>query len=177
MLQITGQASVCLSEQTNGTKKIPLQIPSHQAAIFQAFFSGTTRVILFCTPPFSLGIHSTRVTCVSHCCPLCRGNCSRPIARTWSLSARLGCLMALFSSGWITYGSANFCSCSKSIQRQTLACSTTSVPIFQCWKKQGPTKTRSYFPFAYFVYFDYFDLFIDHSLAGSVSICNPLRTH
>ncbi len=28
--------------------------------------------------------------------------------------------------------SANFCSCSKSIQRQTLACSTLSVPMFLC---------------------------------------------
>jgi hypothetical protein len=49
-------------------------------------------------------------------------------------SIRLGYLMALFSSGWITYGSARFCSCSKSLQRQTLACSTTSVSMFQCWK-------------------------------------------
>ncbi len=42
--------------------------------------------------------------------------------------------MALFSSGWITFGSANFCSCSKSMQRQTQACSTSTVPMFQCWK-------------------------------------------
>ena len=42
--------------------------------------------------------------------------------------------MALFNSGWITFGSANFCSCSKSIQRQTQACSTSTVPMFQCWK-------------------------------------------
>ncbi len=62
-----------------------------------------------------------------------RGNCSRPIARTWCLSARPGYLMALSSSGSITYGSANFCSCWKSIQRQTLACSTTSASMFQCW--------------------------------------------
>ncbi len=44
------------------------------------------------------------------------GNCSRPIARTCCLSARLGYLMGRFSPGWITYGSANFCSCSKCIQ-------------------------------------------------------------
>jgi hypothetical protein len=72
----------------------------------------TTWVILSCTPPSSSGIHSTRVTCVSQRGLLCRGNCSKPIARTWCLSARLGYLMALFSSGWITYGSATFCSCS-----------------------------------------------------------------
>ncbi len=42
----------------------------------------TTRVIWFCTPPFSSGIRSTRVTYVSHSGPLCRGNCSRLIART-----------------------------------------------------------------------------------------------
>jgi hypothetical protein len=35
-----------------------------------------------------------------------------------------------------TYGSANFCSCSKSIQRQTLGFSTTSAPMFQCWKNK-----------------------------------------
>ena len=61
-------------------------------------------------------------------------NCSRPIARTGCLSAHLGYLMALFSSGWITSGSANFYFCSKSIPRQTLACSTASAPMFLCWK-------------------------------------------
>ncbi len=106
----------------------------------------TTGVILSCTPPSSSGIHSTRVTCVSHpsrgC--LCRGNRSRPIARTWCLSARLGYLMGRLSSGWwIPYGSANICPCSKSIQRQTLACSTTSAPMFQ------------YFFASYFAYFAY----------------------
>ncbi len=105
----------------------------------------TTRVILFCTPPFSSGIHSTRITCVSHRDPLCRGNCSRLIARTSSLSALLGYLMALFSSGWITYGSANFCSCSKSIQRQTPAWSTTSVPMFQCWKSTSAHENKVIF--------------------------------
>ncbi len=103
----------------------------------------TTGVILSCTPPSSSGIHSTRVTRVSHHGRLCRGNRSRPIARTWCLSARLGYLMGRFSSGWKTYGSANFCSCSKSIQRQTLACSTTSAPMFQ------------YFFAYYFAYFPY----------------------
>ncbi len=39
MLQITAQASACPSEQTAGTKKIPFQIASCQAAIFQAFES------------------------------------------------------------------------------------------------------------------------------------------
>ena len=101
-----------------------------------------TRVILFCIPPFSSGIHSTRVTCVSHSGPLCRGNCSTPIARTWSLSASLGYLMALFSSEWITFGSANFCSCSKSIQRQTQACSTMSVPMFLCWRVHWAKEIR-----------------------------------
>jgi hypothetical protein len=53
MLQITGQASVCLSEQTDGTKKIPHQIPSHQAAFFQAFKStyGTA-------PRFDASLHT-----------------------------------------------------------------------------------------------------------------------
>ncbi len=37
-----------------------------------------------------------------------------------------------FSSGWITSGSANFCCCSISIQRQMLACSTADEPIFLC---------------------------------------------
>jgi hypothetical protein len=36
---------------------------------------------------------------------------------------------------------------------------------------QGPTKIRLYY--AYFAYFAYSNLFIDPSLAGSVSICNP----
>ncbi len=45
---------------------------------------------------------------------------------------------------------------------------------FSAGRVQGPTKTRSCF--AYFAYFVYFDLFIGLSLAGSVSICNPLRT-
>jgi hypothetical protein len=134
----------------------------------------TTGVILSCMLPSSSGIHSTRVTCVSHRGRLCRGNCSRSIARTWCLSARLGYLMRRFSSGWITYGSANFCSCSKSIQRQTLACSTTRLArvrlCFSAGRVQGPTKIRSYF--AYFAYFAYSNLFIDLSLAGSVSICN-----
>ena len=94
----------------------------------------TPLVTLSCTPPSWSGIHNTLGKCVSHRVLLCRGNCSSPIARTWCLSARLGYLMALFSSEWITSGSANFCSCSKSIQRQTLACSTTSVPTSLCWK-------------------------------------------
>ena len=128
----------------------------------------TTRVILSCTPPPSSGIHSTRVTCVSHRGRLCRGKLQQTNHQDMVFIHRLGYLMALFSSGWITYGSANFCSGSKSIQRQTLACSTTSVPMFQYWKSTRAHKTRSYF--AYFV------LFIDLSLAGSVSICNPLRT-
>ncbi len=56
MLQITGQASECLSEQTDGTKKFPLQIPSHQAAIFQAFKStyGTA-------PRFDASLHTLRL--------------------------------------------------------------------------------------------------------------------
>ncbi len=120
----------------------------------------TTRVILSCTPPSSSGIHSTRVTCVSHRGCLCRGNYSRPITSTWCLSARLGYLMGRFSSGWITYGSANFCSCSKSIQRQTPACSTTSAPMFQCWKS-----TRAHEIRPYSAYFAYSNLFIDLSLA------------
>ncbi len=45
---------------------------------------------------------------------------------------------------------------------------------FSAGRVQGPTETRSYF--AYFAYFAYFNLFIDLSLAGSVSICNRLRT-
>jgi hypothetical protein len=49
-------------------------------------------------------------------------------------SARQGYLKGLFSLGWITSGSANFCSCSKFIQGQTQACSTVSVPMFLCWK-------------------------------------------
>ena len=90
------------------------------------------KIVLFSTLLIGHTQHVDK--CVSHRVHLCRGNCSRPIARTWCLSARLGYLMALFNSGWITSGSANFCSCSKSIQRQTLACSTTSVPTFLCWK-------------------------------------------
>ncbi len=39
MLQITGQAIVCPSEQTAGTKVSPVQIPSRQVAILQAFES------------------------------------------------------------------------------------------------------------------------------------------
>jgi hypothetical protein len=52
-IRITGQASVCPSEQTAGTKKIPLQIPSFQAAIFQAFESthGTA-------PRFDASLHT-----------------------------------------------------------------------------------------------------------------------
>jgi hypothetical protein len=137
----------------------------------------TTAVILSCTPPSSSGIHSTKVSCVSHRGRLCRGNCSRPIARTWCLSASLGYLMALFSLGWITYGSANFCTCSKSIQRQTLACSTTSAPKFQCWKSTRAHENQVILTYsAYFAYFAYSNLLIDLSLAGSVSICNCLRT-
>ncbi len=59
------------------------------------------------TPPSSSVMQSTRVTCVSHRGHLCRGNCSRPIARTWCLSDRPGYLMAVSSSAWITYSSAN----------------------------------------------------------------------
>jgi hypothetical protein len=62
--------------------------------------------------------------------PFVRGNRSRPIARTWCLSARLGYLMGRFSSGWITYGSANFCSCSTSIQRQILT--ETGMQYHEC---------------------------------------------
>ncbi len=64
---------------------------------------------------------------------------------------RLGSLMVLFSSGWITSGSANFSSSSKSIQRQTLACSITI--------------------------FAYHDMFLDLSLGRLVSIsgCYPRR--
>jgi hypothetical protein len=129
----------------------------------------TTRVILSCTPPSSSGIHSTRVTCVSHSGHLCRGNCSRPIARTWCLSARLGYLMGRFSSGWISpirYGSANFCSCSKSIHRQTLACSTTSAPKFQCWKSTRAHENQVIL--CIFAYFASSNLFIDLSLDESV---------
>ena len=130
----------------------------------------TTRVILFCTPPFSSGIESTRVTCVSLRGPSCQGNCSRPIARTWSLSARLGYLMALFSSGWITFGSANFCSCSKSIQRQTQACSTSTVPMFQCWKSTRAIENQVIFSiFCIFCIFCIF-LFIYPPQPGSLSV-------
>ena len=45
-----------------------------------------------------------------------------------------GILTGLFSWGWITSGSANFCSYSKFIQGQTHACSTVSVRMFLCWK-------------------------------------------
>ena len=137
----------------------------------------TTGVILSFTPPSSSGIQSTRVTCVSHRGRLCRRNCSRPIARTWCLSARLGYLMALFSSGWITFGSANFCSSSKSIQGQTLACSSATVPMFQCWKNTTAIENQVILTYsAYFAYFAYSNLFFHFSLASSVPIHNSLRT-
>ncbi len=114
-------------------------------------------------------MQSTRVTCVSHRGHLCRENCSRPIARTRCLSSRPGYLMALSSSGWITYGSANFCSWQ---DRNWHA--VPRVPMFRCWKS-----TRAHgnqVMYVYYAYFAYFDLFIHLSLAGSVSICNRLRT-
>ena len=76
----------------------------------------TTRVTLFCTRHSLSGTHNTRVICASSHGHLCQRNCKRPTAKTWYLSARLGSLTVLFSSGWITSGSANFCSCSKSIR-------------------------------------------------------------
>ena len=94
----------------------------------------TTGVTLFSTPPFWWIIRNTRVKCVSHHCLSCPRNWRGQIGRTWCLSARQGYLKGLFSWGWITSGSANFCSCSKFIQGQTQACSTVSVPMFLCWK-------------------------------------------
>jgi hypothetical protein len=89
---------------------------------------------LFSTPPSWWVIRNTRVKCVSLHCLLCPRNWRGRIGRTWCLSARQGYLKGLFSWGWITSGSANFCSCLKFIQGQTQACSTVSVPMFLCWK-------------------------------------------
>jgi hypothetical protein len=85
----------------------------------------------------------------------------------WSFSAQDGIR-------WITFSSADFCSCSKSIQRQTLECSTSTAAMFQCWKSTRPIKTRSYS--AYSAYFEYSNLLIHLSLPRSVSIYNRLRT-
>ena len=98
-----------------------------------------TRVTLFCTRHSLSGTHNTRVICASRHGHLCQRNCKRPIAKTWCLSARLGSLTVHFSSGWITSGSANSCSCSKSIQWQTQACSTKIAPMFLCWKSTMAT--------------------------------------
>ena len=94
----------------------------------------TTGVTLFSTPPSWWVIRNTRVKCVSLQFLLCPRNWRGRIGRTWCLSARQGYLKGLFSWGWITSGSANFCSCLKFIQGQTQACSTVSVPMFLCWK-------------------------------------------
>ena len=82
--------------------------------------------------------------------------------------------MALFSSGWITFGSANFCSCSKSIQRQTLACSTSTVPMFQCWKSTRAIENQVIFNiFCIFCIF----LFIVPPQPGSLSVNLQLSTN
>ena len=92
-----------------------------------------------CTRHSLSGTHNTRVICASRHGHLCQRNCKRPIAKTWCLSARLGSLTVHFSSGWITSGSANSCSCSKSIRWQTQACSTMIAPMFLCWKSTMAT--------------------------------------
>ena len=79
--------------------------------------------------------------------------------------------MALFSSGWITFGSANFCSCSKSIQRQTQACSTSTVPMFQCWKSTRAIENQVIFNI--FCIF----LFIYPPQPGSLSVNLQLSTN
>ncbi len=89
-------------------------------------------IVLYST--LLIGHTQRKGKCVSHRSHLCPRNCGSRIARIWCLSVHQEYLKARFSSGWITSGSANFCCCSKSIQRQTQACSTLTVPMFQCWK-------------------------------------------
>ena len=87
--------------------------------------------------------------------------------------ALLGSLMALFSSGWITSGSANFSSYSKSIQRQTLACSITNAPSSLYWRSIRAHGKQVILCSFYICCFC--DIFLDLSLGRSVSICYPLR--
>ena len=78
-----------------------------------------------------------KATCVSTRARLCPKNWRNPIARTTCLSAHQGYPKGLFSSEWTISGSANFYCFLNSIQGQTLACSTWTVPMFLCWKSTG----------------------------------------
>jgi hypothetical protein len=103
-----------------------------------------SQIILYSTESTLLIGHTRqRVICVFPRGHLCRGNCSGPIARTMCLSTRLGSLVALFSSRWITFGFANFSSYSKSITRRTLACSITLRLRLCTGRVQGPAEGRA----------------------------------
>ena len=117
--------------------------------------------------------YPTKIIYVSPRGHSCRGNCSGPIARTMCLFARLGSLIALFSSGWITFGSQT----SPPIQnlykeRRWHAVSRMRLRLC-AGRVQGPAESKSYS--AFFTYAAYCDMFLDLSLGRSVSICYPQR--